>query len=196
MTFSLIWLPKVLHDYGLKVEAVTGWQTRGHGEMGKVKGVLCHHTAGSLKGNAPSLNIVTKGRPDLPGPLSQLLLGRDGTYYVVAAGLSYHAGRGSYKGIKSGNSNFVGIEAENTGLANDNPWPEVQMAAYAKGVAAILQHIGADQSMCIGHLEYALPTGRKSDPSFSVGDRQARLKAMDAFRVMVGKVMSEHEEQV
>lgn len=193
MTFSLTWLPKVLRDYGLKVEEVKGWQHRGHGDVGKIRGVMCHHTAGSLKGNAPSLRICTEGRPDLPGPLSQLVLGRDGTFYVVAAGLSYHAGRGSYQGITSGNSSFIGIEADNTGLANDNPWPVVQMSAYAKGVAAVLQHIGAKPSMCVGHLEYALPTGRKSDPSFSVGDRKARLKAMEAFRVMVTKVMAEHE---
>lgn len=193
MSFSLIWLPKVLHDYGLKVELVNGWQTRGHGDVGKIKGILCHHTAGALKGNAPSLNVVTNGRPDLPGPLSQLLLGRDGTYYIVAAGLAYHAGRGSYQGITSGNSSFIGIEAENTGLANDNPWPAVQMAAYAKGVAALLHHIGAQPIMAPGHLEYALPTGRKSDPSFSVGDRKMRIAAMESFRVTVGKIMAEHE---
>jgi hypothetical protein len=193
MTFSLTWLPKVLRDYGLKVEEVANWQTRGHGDVKKIRGVLCHHTAGALKGNAPSLKICTEGRPDLPGPLSQLVLGRDGTFYMVAAGLAYHAGKGSYLGVTSGNSSFIGIEAENTGLANDNPWPEIQMSAYANGVAAILQHIGAGAVWAPGHLEYALPLGRKSDPSFSVGDRKARLKAMEAFRVTVAKVMAKHD---
>ena len=41
----------------------------------------------------------------------------------------------------SGNSSFIGIEAENTGLAND-PWPAVQIHAYRRGVAAILKKIG------------------------------------------------------
>lgn len=193
MPYSLTWLPAVLRAYGLAVIEQPGWQTRGHGDVGKTLGVLCHHTAGALKGNAPSLGIVTNGRPDLPGPLAQLVLGRDGTFYVVAAGLCYHAGAGAWQGVKSGNSSLVGIEAENTGLANDNPWPDVQMAAYIKGVAAILKHIGAKPIMCAGHLEYALPVGRKSDPSFSAGTRDARLKAMVAFRSSVAKVMAEHE---
>lgn len=196
MTYALTWLPSVLHAVGLNVQLVEGWQTRGHGDVGQTRGVLCHHTAGALKGNAPSLGICTKGRPDLPGPLSQLVLGRDGTYYVVAAGLSYHAGAGLWQGINSGNRNMVGIEAENTGLANDNPWPEIQMAAYIKGVAAILKHIRAKPIMCAGHLEYALPKGRKSDPSFSVGTREVRIKEMDNFRAAVAKVMLEHEAVV
>ena len=40
-----------------------------------------------------------------------------------------HAGGGVWKGITNGNSNFIGIEAENTGRAND-PWPEIQLDAY------------------------------------------------------------------
>jgi hypothetical protein len=41
MTYSLTWLPEVLRDAGLEVLEVAGWQTRGHGDMGKVQGVLC-----------------------------------------------------------------------------------------------------------------------------------------------------------
>lgn len=193
MTYSLTWLPSVLKGFGLNVIEQPGWRTRGHGDVGKIVGVMCHHTAGPLKGNAPSLGVCTNGRPDLPGPLSQLVLGRDGTFYVVAAGLSYHAGAGAWKGIKTGNRSFIGIEAENTGLANENPWNPVQMAAYAKGVAAILRHIGAKPEMAVAHLEYALPVGRKSDPSFSIGNRDQRIKAMDAFRATVAKVMAEYD---
>lgn len=170
MVFSLTWLPEVLERAGLKVAEQPGWRTRGHGAMGTVRGVVCHHTAGPKNGIMPSLGIVTNGRPDLAGPLAQLCLGRDGTYFVVAAGLASHAGAGSWQGITSGNSSFIGIEAENTGLADDNPWPAVQMDAYARGVAAILTHIGAQPIMAAGHLEYALPAGRKPDPELF--DRQ------------------------
>jgi N-acetyl-anhydromuramyl-L-alanine amidase AmpD len=62
---------------------------------------------------------------------------------------------------------FIGIEAENVGDGSD-PWPDVQMEAYAKGVAAILCHIGASSIMAVGHKEYALPPGRKIDPSFNM----------------------------
>ena len=189
MVFSLTWLPEVLERAGLKVAEQPGWRTRGHGDMGTVRGVICHHTAGPKNGIMPSLGIVTNGRPDLAGPLAQLCLGRDGTYFVVAAGLASHAGAGSWQGITSGNSSFIGIEAENTGLADDNPWPAVQMDAYARGVAAILTHIGAQPIMAAGHLEYALPAGRKPDPSFSTGTRQQRIQAMSEFRAQVAAIM-------
>ena len=46
MSETLQWLPSVLLDAGLKVAEVDGWQSRGHGTMGEMMGVLCHHTAG------------------------------------------------------------------------------------------------------------------------------------------------------
>lgn len=168
MVYSLHWLPKVLRDAGLHVVEQDGWEMRGHGDMAHVRGVLCHHTAGPLSDeDMPSLSVIVSGRPDLAGPLSQLALGRSGTFYVVAAGKAQHAGAGSWQGITTGNSSFIGIEAENTGRPN-NPWPKAQMDAYARGCAAILKHIGASAIMCAGHKEYALPPGRKSDPSFDM----------------------------
>lgn len=178
MNFSLLWLPSVLTGAGLIVHTQPGWETRGHGDMGKVKGVLMHHTAGPLHGDAPSLDVVTKGRPDLAGPLSQLVLARSGEFWVVAAGRAFHAGAGDWKGVTAGNSELIGIEQENTGLPND-PWPTPQLQAAARGVAAILNHIGAPATMCAGHKEYALPHGRKVDPSF----------AMDPFRAEVARLM-------
>jgi peptidoglycan hydrolase-like protein with peptidoglycan-binding domain len=167
MSFSLTWLPRVLEDAGLKVAEVPGWETRGRGEMGQVKGVICHHTAGARSGNMPSLRVLLDGRPDLSGPLAQLGLGRDGTYYVIAAGRANHAGAGRWMNENNGNSSFIGIEAENTGSADD-PWPEVQMLAYQRGVAAILKRVAQPAGLCAGHKEYALPAGRKSDPSFDM----------------------------
>jgi hypothetical protein len=182
MAFALTWLPEVLEDAGLKVAEQPGWRTRGRGDVGTIRGVICHHTAGPLTGNMPSLDLVTNGRADLGGPLAQLCLGRDGTYFVVAAGRANHAGAGNWQGIATGNSSFIGIEAENTGLTSGpkaEPWPEVQMDAYRRGVAAILKKIGADPIMCCGHREYALPAGRKPDPTFD----------MPAFRAAVGAIM-------
>lgn len=189
MVFSLTWLPEVLESAGLKVAEQPGWRTRGHGDMGTVRGVMCHHTAGPKNGIMPSLGIVTNGRPDLAGPLAQLCLGRDGTYFIVAAGRAFHAGPGQWEGITSGNSSFIGIEAENTGLANDHPWPDVQMDAYARGVAAILKRIGAQPIMAVAHLEYSLPAGRKPDPSFAIGSRPQRIEAMVEFRARVAAIM-------
>ncbi|MCK1481028.1 N-acetylmuramoyl-L-alanine amidase [Bradyrhizobium sp. 197] len=179
MVFSLTWLAEVLEDAGLKLAEQPGWRSRGRGEMGTVKGVICHHTAGSAKGIMPSLGVITNGRPDLAGPLAQLGLGRDGTFFVVAAGRCNHAGRGMWQGLSNGNANFIGIEAENTGLSSD-PWPAVQMDAYRRGVAAILKKVGANSIMCCGHKEYALPHGRKDDPSFD----------MVEFRTLVATILA------
>jgi peptidoglycan hydrolase-like protein with peptidoglycan-binding domain len=183
MAFSLVWLPMVLLDAGLKVAEQPGWQTRGRGDVGIIKGVICHHTAGSKTGIMPSLGVVTKGRSNLRGPLSQLCLGRDGTFFIVAAGRANHAGRGDWQGVTNGNSRFIGIEAENTGQTigpNADPWPAVQLDAYRRGVAAILKKLKANAIMCCGHKEYALPMGRKSDPTFD----------MDDFRMQVASIMA------
>lgn len=181
MAHSLIWLPHVLKSAGLKVALCDGWEDRGRRDVGPIAGVICHHTAGQLNGNMPSLHMIINGRPDLSGPLAQLGLGRDGTYYVISAGRANHAGAGIWKGLTNGNSNFIGIEAENTGRANDFPWPDVQMKAYHRGVAAILKHINRSAEFCAAHKEYARPLGRKSDPFFN----------MKEFREAVAAIMNE-----
>jgi hypothetical protein len=171
MTYSLLWLPQVLRDAGLEVLEHGGWQNRGHGDMGKVQGVLCHHTCGPLHGDLPDINVLVDGRPDLGGPLCNLGLGRSGKFYMIAAGKGWHAGRGNWQGVTDGNSHLIGIEAENTGETKGpraEPWPDVQMNAYRRGCAAILAHVGAGAIMVAGHKEYALPKGRKDDPSFDM----------------------------
>lgn len=186
MPHSLIWLPEILKDAGLKVAMVPGWEERGRGEVNRIFGVICHHTATKKTGNMPSLNTLINGRAAtpttkaLPGPLSQLGLGRDGTFYVIAAGRCNHAGEGIWKGFTNGNGNFIGIEAENSGLSDEFPWPAIQMEAYHRGVAAILKHLGRSVEFCAGHKEYALPKGRKPDPSLD----------MDAFRLSVGNILN------
>src|SRR5436853_6977354 len=153
MAFSLTWLPDVLRAAGLQVAPVEGWQNRGRGDVGRIFGVICHHTAGPRNGNMPSLNTLINGRSDLPGPLAQLGLGRDGTYYVIAAGRCNHAGKGEWNGEKAGNTHYIGIEAENTGGHDDFPWPAVQLDAYQRGVAAIFKHLNLTHACCAAHPE-------------------------------------------
>ena len=80
-------LADVLRGAGLAVVERPGRRTRGHGKMSGVRCVVLHHTAGPATGEAPSLGVVENGRPGLTGPPAQLVLGRSGTWYVVAAGL-------------------------------------------------------------------------------------------------------------
>lgn len=179
MVYQLTWLAGVLKNAGLKVAEVPGWESRGRAEMGDPIGVICHHTVGAATGNMPSLQILITGTSKLSGPLAQLGLGRDGTYYVIAAGRCNHAGSGKWMNEMDGNAHFIGIEAENTGEPSD-VWPEVQMDAYQRGVAAILRHIGSSADYCAGHKEYALPAGRKIDPLFD----------MNAFRREVANILN------
>jgi hypothetical protein len=171
------WLADVLRAAQCKVIEVPGWQERGHGPMGDIHGVMLHHTGpGSSEGLR---NLILRGRSDLPGPLSHLFLDDDGTFYVMAAGHCNHAGPGEWMGVHTGgNSSFIGIEARNNGDGKDI-WEAAQMGAYVTGVAAILNHIGASYMWAVGHKEWALPRGRKVDPSFN----------MDKFRSDVADTM-------
>jgi peptidoglycan hydrolase-like protein with peptidoglycan-binding domain len=180
MTTRLLWLPEALRAAGLKVALVDDWEHRGQDSLGRILGVICHYTATpDATRNMPTLKLLIEGRSDLPGPLSQLGLGRDGTYYVIASGRANHAGRGEWNGISTGNTSFIGIEAENSGRKND-PWPAVQLDAYHRGTAAILREVGRTAASCCGHREYARPTGRKSDINVD----------MDHFRRNVAAILS------
>lgn len=156
----------VLRAAGLRVVEVSGWRTRGHGEMKAVKGIAIHYTATSARaqGNMPTLNILRTGYAGLAGPLSQLGLGRDGTWYVVAAGRCYHAGKADSTAMT--NSYALGVEAEHSG---SGPWPKAQYDSYVRGVAALARHYGVENKNIRGHKEFAIPYGRKSDPNFDMG---------------------------
>jgi hypothetical protein len=134
-------LADVLRGAGLTVVERPGWQSRGHGPMSGVRCVVLHHTAGPATGEAPSLGVVENGRPDLTGPLAQLVLGRSGTWYVVAAGLCYHTGA-TFEPWQ-GNTWAVGVEAETTGR---DPWPPVQYASYVRGARTLADHYGVPYS--------------------------------------------------
>lgn len=147
-----IWLADVLRAAGLRVIEHEGWRERGHGDFGDLRGVLCHHTAG---GGTEDWRIVQNGRPDLEGPLAQLVLERDGTFRVIAAGVCWHAGRGSWPGWPTDNANYhvIGIEAVSRGDGTD--WTPAQLDAYKRGCAAILARIGRTAEDCVAHREYS-----------------------------------------
>lgn len=166
---------------GLPVIEVDGWRTRGHGEMFAVNSLVVHHTGTpkAAAGDYPSLRIVRDGRPDLPGPLSQLGLGRDGTVYVIAAGVAYHAGLTFYP--RQDNWHSIGIEAEHDGMS---PWSADQYDAYARLVAALAEHYELPLSSVEGHKEIAKPLGRKVDPTFSMAEfrRTVQVKQQSAVK--------------
>ena len=163
-------LERAVKNAGVKYKKVSGWASRGHGTMGSIQSVICHHTAGPKSGNSPSLNVVAYGRPGLSGPLAQLFLARDGTVYLVAAGISYHAGRVSSN--RYANSHAIGIEAEATGL---DSWPAHQINEYAKLCKALIKEFGLSTSRVRGHKEVAVPRGRKPDPNFNMSQFRKKV---------------------
>lgn len=177
MGYSLTWLPGVLRAAGLNVVETPGWENRGHGDIGTVQGVMCHHTStpNPNRKNMPTLQVLIDGNGETAGPLTQLGLGLDGTYYVICAGKGWHAGASDYssvQGISDGNSHLIGIEGEH---AEGDSWPAAQMDAYVRGVAALLTYLKQPVTRCIAHKEWT--PSRRNDPSFDMTDFRSKVAA-------------------
>lgn len=162
---------------GVTVVEVAGWETRGNstssgGTPFQPRGAVHHHTAGSASGTVPSLNTCIYGRPDVSGPLCQVLQSREADpskdkAYVIAAGKANHGGEGHWNNPGTGeliNSNYEseGLEVEHTGSG------VADMARHeisCRILAAMLEAPGSsrDHRMCCEHSEYADPDGRKVD---------------------------------
>lgn len=183
-------LPEILRKRGLSVVEIDGWKTRGRpesvGEFSPV-GVLCHHTAtGTNWTNNAVVNLLIKGRSDLPGPLSQFGLDRDGKVYIIASGRCNHAGPARSVGTVAagdGNKLYIGIEAFNNGTTD--PWPKVQYDAYVLLCATLNLDVTKNSVNTVnGHKETSV-TG-KIDPTFN----------MTEFRKLVSLKMSELSQPV
>lgn len=159
-----------LRAAGLKVVEIAGWKTRGSSTFNP-RGSVDHHTAGPRSGNAPSLNICINGRRDLPGPLCHVLIGRDNTCYVIAAGRANHAGTGGWRGL-SGNSTVYGIERENVGTTAE-PWRPDQTDTAARAHAALIRGRANAEMLCL-HKEW---TTRKPDAHTITGSALRALVA-------------------
>lgn len=160
-----VWLADVLRAEGLRCDISDGAFDRGHGDMGDIWGVLCHHTGSN---NASWQSIAF--HPTL-GLASQLHLSQSGVYTLCGVGVAWHAGTGSYPGVGSNNGNqrLIGIEAANDGGGSPgrphrSSWPDVQYDAYVRGVAAILRKLGYNESHAIAHKEWAGASQGKWDP--------------------------------
>lgn len=154
-----LWLPDAIRSYGVPVELLAGWEGRGS-DVFNPQVVVCHHTANPGGGDMPSLKMLRDGRSGLPGPLCEIGLSRSGIAYIVASGRANHAGKGSWRGV-SGNTNSLGIEAENNGVGEG--WSAAQLTSYTRICAAILDHLRRGPEWVCGHKEWA--PGRKIDPA-------------------------------
>lgn len=184
---------KILRAADLKVVEIDGWRTRGRpaytGGFDPV-GVLWHHTGGPGDGKDYAEWLAKVGRPDLPPPLCQLSVGRDGTWYVIAAGRANHAGEARASGTVAagdGNELYIGVECMNTGTEG---WSEDQYDSMVRGGAALGKALGTSVQTQRAH--YETSTTGKWDPGDPKGKRLGnnRVLDMDAFRARINALMT------
>lgn len=161
-----------LRRAGLRLGVLPGWQTRGRppstGDFDP-GGVLIHHTGSSQDGAAYAKWLGTVGRSDLPAPLCQVSIGRDGTVYLLAAGRANHAGKAKASGpmpAGDGNALYVGIECHNTGSEG---WTEPQYAATVRTAAVLCRMLGARAEAVRGHRETSV-TGKVDPGRMDMGE--------------------------
>ena len=147
----------VARDYqaaGYAVRWSLGWETHGRPYARLVpRGGVAHHTAtGTNWSWQATTKLLRDGRSDLPGPLSQFGLDRDGTLDVIAAETSNHAGPGGWRGLK-GNQSVWGIEAYNNGVGE--AWPQRQLDGYVLLARLLGRHSGFGADMWSMHREWS-----------------------------------------
>ena len=182
----LLGLPDALRDFGVEPVLVAGWETRGNEFDQTPRLHLRHWTAGPTKGRIPSLRTVTLGRPDLPGPLAQVLQSRESSTgldkaYVIASGIANHAGAGSWpKGdgaFTSGNRQGTGNEIEWSGPGESFGSNRIETS---ERIAAAFQSLHPNPwgSFCCEHREYAEPAGRKIDTNLNGNTFRVRVQTL------------------
>lgn len=178
----LLTLPKLLRDAGLTVHEVDGWKSRGDSDFGPLRGITCHHTAGSRTStDSGEIRTLVHGSTSAPGPIAQLYLSRTGAWHVVASGVCWHNLKG-WAGPNRGldNYNLLGIEAQHSGAGE--PWTAVQYQSYVRGVAALCAGLGVPVGRVAGHKEHQ--PGSKSDPTFD----------MTKFRADVARTITDGDD--
>ncbi|MDF9716045.1 N-acetylmuramoyl-L-alanine amidase [Nocardioides sp. ChNu-99] len=174
-------LPARLTAAGCEVALVGNWRRNKRLGAFRPVGVLWHHTGGEDDGAAYARWLAHTGRPenDLPAPLCQLSIGRDGTVYVLAAGRANHGGKARASGtVAAGDANtlYVGVECHNTGSEG---WSAAQHAAMVKVGVVLARVLGTSAAAQRGHRETSV-TG-KWDPG--------KLD-LDAFRAAVARQLT------
>ena len=154
------WLGDILRDAGLAVIAVGAPVGRGR-DMDAIHGVVGHDTVTTTAWTNGAVDrLLVKGRPDLPGPLCQLGLDRNGRYRWVADGRCNHNGYGEW------GNDAIAIEVYCAGGLDPDqpePWNDAQREAFVTGARAICVHLGLDPTERVkGHKE--TDPDRKIDP--------------------------------
>lgn len=133
---------QLIKHLGPKVEFMPDWDKQRREPWkpnGKPVALMCHHTAGAATdstnpkhpGNQKGANagVIRYVQTHYEVPAANFTLDRDGTVYVHSAYPVWHAGKGSFKGVKPydsfnipddmGNDYMLGVEVMSKGLKRD-----------------------------------------------------------------------------
>jgi len=93
-------------------------------------------------------------------------IGKDGriVQHVHDEDRAWHAGRSEWKGVPNANNYAIGIELVNLNDGQD-PYPEEQQQAALRLVTYLARKHNIKPENIVGHLEIAVPLGRKTDPA-------------------------------
>lgn len=209
----LSWAPDYLRAEGLNVRTWSGWETRSRssGGLDAILGIVIHHTVSTttLDNDARYCWEAATDRP-----IGNWLLDRSGTWLMGVAGASNTNGKGGPRVVSQGviplddsNRNCPAVEACNNGIGE--PWPDVQLDSYVRGVAAIIKGVNAETPFRLvagdvhAHSEWA-PT-RKTDPAgpcrfapsggtWHLAIGPGGLSGMDLFRGEVFAALLEEDD--
>lgn len=178
-TLRSVVVPRLRTVWNVTVVEIPGWETRGKGPMPTIRGHVQHHVGGPRLGDAVSLRTVTFGRAGLRNSLSMWFTARtSGVVYLVAAGVSWHAGASLWGGYSSLNGRFAGNEAEHSGSAFE-PWSEASLHAQAAVAYEMRRAFDHPLGNIADHKEVAVPRGRKPDRvNIDGGQWRRRIAAM------------------
>lgn len=161
----------VLRAAGVAVVEQDGWRTRARSSGGYSAGrpwcVMWHHTASSANASAASdANYMSYSADSKP--IANILLARDGTAWVLAAGATNTNGKGDACSFSKGtvpadsmNLYAIGMEIQNNGVGQ--AYSQQQIDAAFKVSLALCQAYGLRPDDVQQHVNYA--PGRKIDPA-------------------------------
>lgn len=167
--------PDYLRDAGLTVHVLDGFDTRTRlsspDGLDSILGLVAHHTVSSFKDPADEADFLANRHT--VKPVGNLFLDRLGDWWCCAAGATNTNGAGGPRIVSqgvvpldNGNRTCPAVEAANNGIGE--PWPDVQLDSYVRGMAALIRGVRAETRFSLeagdvfSHSEWA-PT-RKVDP--------------------------------
>lgn len=151
------------------------------------RGVVVHHSGGPLR-DEPPIERFIEGRPDLRGPLAQMVVARSGMIHFVTNGRAHHAGSGDEDVLEAvmrdeplpapdrdttfGNSHFLGVELDHPG--DHTPFAPEQLKSAYRLIGLLCASHRWGTRRVIGHKEW---TRRKVDPALQMDAFRAELEA-------------------